>query len=49
MVACCAGVVILRDAVVQVFKPSQNVLDVQIQEPFVARSTGWGQGNGDSR
>ena len=46
-VACCAGVVILRDAIVQVFKPSQNVMDFQIQEPFVARSTGGARGGGD--
>jgi hypothetical protein len=47
--ACCAGVVVVRDAVIQVFKPSQNVMDFQIQEPFIARSTGGARGDDDSR
>jgi hypothetical protein len=47
--ACCAGNVVLQDAVVQVFKAAQNVLDLQIKEPVVARSTGGWRGDGDSR
>jgi hypothetical protein len=46
--ACCAGVVVVRDAVVQVFKPSQNVMDFQIQEPFITRSTGRAREDDDS-
>ena len=46
---CCAGILVLRDTIVQVFKPSQNVMDFQIQESFIVRSTGGVRGDGDSR
>ncbi len=38
--ACCTGVVVLRDVIVEVFKVAHNVLHLEIKHHVVARSTG---------
>ena len=49
--ACRAGVVVvvLRDAVVEVFKAAQNVLHLEIKHHVVARSTGGAREDGNWR
>ena len=42
-------VVVLQNAVVEVFKASQNVLHLEIKHHVVVRSTGGARGDGNSR